>query len=311
MNSKGGRGIARISIGRRYRRRTDNGNSNGRVPASVASIAGAAPADKPLGKINRVYVTGALLIVMVLAAMELTVTSTAMPTIIGDLHGLEHYSWVTSVYLLVCTITMPIYGRLADVWGRKRVVLVAIALFCSASVLAASAHSLLQLIIFRGFQGLGAGGIMPVVLTILGDIFTLEERAAIQGVFSAVWGGSALAGPAIGALLVDTLGLAIDFLRQPAIWRAGICRIGVAISRSRETAFDRSRFARRRGAGDHLRRLAAGDQWAGFRAGSGSRPSGISRCGVGMVHSRGTASEKSNYAAGVGDGTRHRSGTVA
>ena len=70
-----------------------------------------------------------LLIVMVLAAMELTVTSTAMPTIIGDLHGLEHYSWVTSVYLLVCTITMPIYGRLADVWGRKRVVLVAIACF--------------------------------------------------------------------------------------------------------------------------------------------------------------------------------------
>ena len=97
--------------------------SNGRVPVSVASIAVAAPAEKPLGKINRVYVTAALLIVMVLAAMELTVTSTAMPTIIGDLHGLEHYSWVTSVYLLVCTITMPIYGRLADVWGRKRVVL--------------------------------------------------------------------------------------------------------------------------------------------------------------------------------------------
>ena len=179
-------------------------------------LAGTTPADKPLGKINRVYVTGALLIVMVLAAMELTVTSTAMPTIIGDLHGLEHYSWVTSVYLLVCTITMPIYGRLADVWGRKRVVLVAIALFCSASVLAASAHTLLQLIIFRGFQGLGAGGIMPVVLTILGDIFTLEERAAIQGVFSAVWGGSALAGPAIGALLVDTLGWrSIFFVNLP------------------------------------------------------------------------------------------------
>jgi MFS family permease len=180
-------------------------------------IQNAQPAGPPFAKkLNRVYVTAALLIVMVLAAMELTVTSTAMPTIIGDLHGLEHYSWVTSVYLLVCTITMPIYGRLADVWGRKRVVLVAIALFCSASVLAASAHSLLQLIIFRGFQGLGAGGIMPVVLTILGDIFTLEERAAIQGVFSAVWGGSALAGPAIGALLVDTLGWrSIFFVNLP------------------------------------------------------------------------------------------------
>ena len=90
--------------------------------------------------IDRRYVVGACMIVMVLAAMELTVTSTAMPTIIGDLHGLEHYSWVTSVYLLVCTITMPIYGRLADAWGRKRVVLFAIALFCAASVLAASAQ---------------------------------------------------------------------------------------------------------------------------------------------------------------------------
>ena len=201
-----------------------NGEAADELPApatvSVSNVArvdaaGAAPAKIP-PKLNRVYVTGALLIVMVLAAMELTVTSTAMPTIIGDLHGLEHYSWVTSVYLLVCTITMPIYGRLADAWGRKRVVLFAIALFCGASMLAASAHSLLQLIIFRGFQGLGAGGIMPVVLTILGDIFTLEERAAIQGVFSAVWGGAALAGPAIGALLVDTLGWrSIFFVNLP------------------------------------------------------------------------------------------------
>ncbi len=123
-----------------------NGEAADELPApatvSVSNVArvdaaGAAPAKIP-PKLNRVYVTGALLIVMVLAAMELTVTSTAMPTIIGDLHGLEHYSWVTSVYLLVCTITMPIYGRLADAWGRKRVVLFAIALFCGASMLAAS-----------------------------------------------------------------------------------------------------------------------------------------------------------------------------
>ncbi|HEY2759532.1 MAG TPA: MFS transporter, partial [Pirellulales bacterium] len=147
--------------------------------------------------LDRRWVTAALMLVMVLAAMELTITSTAMPTIIGNLHGLEHYSWVASVYLLVCTVTMPLYGRLADVWGRKRVVLGAIGLFCAASVLAASAHTLLQLIIFRGLQGLGAGGIMPVVLTIIGDIFTLEERAKMQGLFSGVWGTSALAGPVI------------------------------------------------------------------------------------------------------------------
>jgi MFS family permease len=129
-----------------------------------------------------------------------------MPTIIGDLHGLEHYSWVASIYLLCATVTMPLYGRLADVLGRKRVIVSAIGLFFVGSLLAGSAHSMLQLIVYRGMQGLGAGGIMPVVLTILGDIFTLQERAKIQGVFSAIWGTASLAGPALGAVLVKTLG---------------------------------------------------------------------------------------------------------
>lgn len=157
-------------------------------------------------KLDRRYVVVALMVVMVLASMEQTITATAMPTIIGELHGLEHYSWVASIYLLACTVSMPLYGRLADAWGRKRVILGAIAIFCFASLAAASAQSMGQLILFRGLQGLGAGGIMPVVLTILGDVFTLEERASIQGFFSAVWGTSALAGPALGALLVNTLG---------------------------------------------------------------------------------------------------------
>src|SRR5438105_4835505 len=106
---------------------------------------GAAPFAKSL--IDRRYVTAALMIVMVLASMEQTVTSTAMPTIIGELHGLEHYAWVASIYLLACTVSMPLYGRLADVLGRKRVILAAIALFCVSSVLAASAHNMPQLIL--------------------------------------------------------------------------------------------------------------------------------------------------------------------
>ncbi len=153
---------------------------------------------------DRRWITAALLLVMVLASMEATVTSTAMPTIIGDLHGLEHYSWVASIYLLACTITMPLYGRLSDVLGRKRVLLFSIGLFAVGSLLASVSHSMVQLIVFRGVQGLGAGGIMPVVLTILGDIFTLEERANIQGIFSAVWGTASLAGPLLGAFLVGT-----------------------------------------------------------------------------------------------------------
>src|SRR2546425_2788781 len=113
--------------------------------------------------IDRRYVTAALMLVMVLASMEQTITSTAMPTIIGELHGLQHYSWVASIYLLACTVSMPLYGRLADALGRKRVVLFAIGLFLVASLLAASARSMPQLILFRGLQGLGAGGIMPIV----------------------------------------------------------------------------------------------------------------------------------------------------
>jgi MFS family permease len=188
--------------------------SAGNFESSIADSDSTSAA--PPAKINRRWVTGALLLVMVLAAMELTVTSTAMPTIIGDLHGLEHYSWVTSMYLLMCTVSMPVYGRLADAWGRKRVLLWAIAMFAIASVLASSSRTLLQLIILRGFQGLGAGGIMPIVLTIIGDIFTLQERARIQGWFSGVWGTSALAGPAIGALLVETFGWrSIFFVNLP------------------------------------------------------------------------------------------------
>lgn len=167
-------------------------------------------------RLDRRYVTAALMLVMVLASMEQTVTSTAMPTIIGELHGLEHYSWVASLYLLAATVSMPLYGRLADALGRRRVILASIVIFCAASVAAASARTMMQLILFRGLQGLGAGGIMPVVLTILGDIFTLEERAKIQGLFSMVWGVAALAGPALGAFLVTVFGWrSIFFVNLP------------------------------------------------------------------------------------------------
>lgn len=178
------------------------GESPGAAEAGLALHASAAA----LSRVERRYVTAALMLVMVLASMEQTVTSTAMPTIIGDLHGLEHYSWVASIYLLACTVTMPLYGRMSDTFGRKRVVVFSIVLFIISSVLAASSKTMIQLVCFRGLQGIGAGGIMPVVLTILGDIYTLKERAAIQGLFSAVWGTASLAGPALGWALVENFG---------------------------------------------------------------------------------------------------------
>lgn len=193
---------------------SDNQDVSQRAGVSDSVPSGQAISDsKPL---DHRYVTAALMLVMALAAMEQTITSTAMPTIIGDLHGLEHYSWVASLYLVACTVSMPLYGRLADVLGRKRVILTAICLFLVSSLLAASARSMVELIVYRGLQGLGAGGIMPVALTIQGDVFTLEQRAKIQGFFSAVWGGSSLAGPALGAFLVNTLGWrAVFFVNLP------------------------------------------------------------------------------------------------
>jgi len=151
-------------------------------------------------------VTVALVLVTALASFESTVVSTAMPTIIGELRGLSVYSWVFSAYLLSATVTMPIYGRLADLYGRRRVLLVAISLFLAGAGACAAARSMSQLILARTLQGLGAGGLMPVALIVVADLFSLRERARMQGIFSGVWGVASLAGPMIGAGLTVTFG---------------------------------------------------------------------------------------------------------
>ncbi|HEV7501285.1 MAG TPA: MFS transporter, partial [Vicinamibacteria bacterium] len=151
-------------------------------------------------------VTFALVLVTALSSFESTIVSTAMPTIIGELHGLSVYSWVFSAYLLAATVTMPVYGRLADVYGRRRILLIAISLFLVGAGACAAAHTMTQLILARVLQGLGAGGLMPVALTVSGDLFSVRERAKIQGVFSGVWGVASLAGPMMGAALTVTFG---------------------------------------------------------------------------------------------------------
>ena len=155
---------------------------------------------------NRAVILGAMLLATFLTAMEATVVSTAMPTIIGELRGLTLYAWVFSAYLLTSTATVPLYGRLADMLGRKPVFLAGVGLFLLGSALSGMAQSMPQLIIFRALQGLGAGAVQPIVFTILGDLYTLEERARVQGLFSGVWGASSVAGPALGALLTETIG---------------------------------------------------------------------------------------------------------
>ena len=155
---------------------------------------------------SRRTVTLALILVTALASFESTVVSTAMPTIIGDLGGLPLYSWVFSIYLLTSTVMMPIYGRLADIYGRRRILLVAISVFLLGAIACGFARSMPQLIAARALQGLGAAGLMPVALTVSGDLYALKERAKIQGLFSGVWGVASLIGPLIGAWMTMTLG---------------------------------------------------------------------------------------------------------
>ncbi len=155
---------------------------------------------------RRRAVTVALVLVTALASFESTVVSTAMPTIIGDLGGLSLYSWVFSIYLLTATVMMPIYGRLADIYGRRRILLIAISVFLAGAVTCGFARSMPQLIAARGLQGLGAAGLIPVALTVSADLYSLEQRAKVQGLFSGVWGVSSLAGPLIGAWMTMSFG---------------------------------------------------------------------------------------------------------
>jgi EmrB/QacA subfamily drug resistance transporter len=128
-----------------------------------------------------------------------------MPTAVGEMGGVEQLSWVFSAYLLTSTTTVPLYGKLADLYGRRRIYHVAVVLFLLGSALSGAAHSIGQLILFRAIQGLGAGGVQPVALTLIGDIFTLDERGKMQGLFSGVWAAASLVGPYLGGLITDAL----------------------------------------------------------------------------------------------------------
>jgi EmrB/QacA subfamily drug resistance transporter len=154
-------------------------------------------------KRDRRLVTVAVMLGTALAALDGTVVSAAMPTIVGHLGGLSLYPWVFSAYLLASTITVPIYGKLADLYGRKRIFTFSAILFLIGSGLSGAATSMPLLILFRVLQGLGAGGVQPMTFTIVGDIYSVEERGKAQGLFSGVWGVSSVIGPLVGGLITQ------------------------------------------------------------------------------------------------------------
>lgn len=146
-----------------------------------------------------------------LAAIEATIVATAMPTVVSQFGGLAHYSWVFSGYMLTSTVTTPVWGRLADVYGRRKPYLVALGLFVLGSLLCGFSQSMAQLIAFRTLQGIGAGGLLPIGMVIIGDMFTLEERARAQALFAGVWGVSSIAGPLVGAVLTESVSWRLVF----------------------------------------------------------------------------------------------------
>lgn len=144
-----------------------------------------------------------IILAMFMGAVEGTIVSTAMPEIVGELGGFSLYSWVFSAYLLMNTVTVLIYGKLSDLFGRKPVMVFGISIFLLGSLLAGFSWSMQSLIVFRLIQGFGAGAVTPIATTIVGDIYTREERARIQGYLSSVWGISAIIGPALGGFFVQ------------------------------------------------------------------------------------------------------------
>src|SRR5436190_1183269 len=189
-----------------------------------------------------------LMLGVALTALDTTIVGTAMPTIVGQLGGVQLYSWVVASYLLTSTTTVPLYGRLADLYGRKPIFLFGIALFLIGSALCGLSGSIEQLIVFRAVQGLGAGAVMPMSMTIIGDAFGVERRARMQGYFAAVWGTSSGVGPALGGLALALLAVFVaverraseplvplDLLRNPVIsvgylaaFLAGAIQFGVS-----------------------------------------------------------------------------------
>ncbi|GIO21482.1 MFS transporter [Oceanobacillus sp. J11TS1] len=152
---------------------------------------------------KRPIVLISLVLSMFMSAIEGTIIATAMPNIVSDLGGFTLYSWVFSSFLLMQAVTTMIYGKLADLFGRKPIFVIGVVIFLIGSLLCGLAETMTALIVFRFIQGLGAGAVHPMVTTMVGDMYNLEERAKVQGYLASVWGISSVAGPLLGGIIVQ------------------------------------------------------------------------------------------------------------
>jgi EmrB/QacA subfamily drug resistance transporter len=182
----------------------------------VAAVAEAAPVEQPsysqLPRPQLIAALGGVMSALLLAALDQTIVGTAMPRIIAELQGFEHYAWVTTAYLLTSTASVPIFGKLSDLYGRKLFLVVGVVLFLIGSALCAAAQSMTDLILFRGFQGIGAGCIQAMAFTTIADLFPPTKRGRVSGVFGSVFGLASVLGPTLGGALTDGPGWRWVFL---------------------------------------------------------------------------------------------------
>src|SRR5579864_2394045 len=171
--------------------------------SSVPTDRTALPALMTLPPRTKLAILGAILLTMFLASLDQTVVGTALPRIVTDLNGASLYAWVVSAYLLSSTVTVPIYGKFSDVFGRKIMLIIGVCIFLLGSWLSGASQNMTQLVAFRAIQGLGAGALFPIVIAIIADLYSPRERGRFQGLFGAVFGLSFIVGPFIGGWITD------------------------------------------------------------------------------------------------------------